>query len=243
MNKAIYILLVSLLSFNALGQKSNLVDFQPSSCDHKEDVDRIRERISEIYLQQDTLVVNVGFVANCAYSEEPIFGDACFDNDTLYLKYDFKHYFVDTLFENGDTVFYQSLNYYECDCCFEFTYIIAGVHKKDMPIKLNDKIMHFHPEKYKTYPIEYDIYNGDTINFTDKYGVRQGRWVVRGSTGWILQNRIYRNDTITKGVDYRYFESGAIQEKLEWIDNAHENYYEYDIDGKIILHKRSPFEL
>ena len=238
----IYILIISLISLNVIGQKSNLIVFLPSTCDLNEDVLRIRERISEMYLKHDTLVINVGFVANCGYSESPITGGAIFENDTLYLTYGFKHNFMDTIVENGDTVVYVSMNYAECDCCFEFMYLLREIPSTDIPIKLNDRTIFFHLEKYLTYPVEFEKLDGDTINYIDKYGFRQGKWLQKDTNGLVILDRYYRNDTIARGTDYRYYENGVLKTMLDWINNEHNDYYEYDMEGKILVHKKSPFD-
>ena len=225
----------------ALSQESNLIDFLPSTCDYNENTERIRNRISEIYLQNDTLFVSVGFVANCGYEDNPI-ADAIIKNDTLYLSFGYKYVIEDTLVENGDSVFIISFSEYECDCCFEFQYLVRNVNSDTIPVKLNDKLITFHLEKYMTYPIRFEVFKGDTINLVDKYGFRQGLWLIFNDDHRLMMERNYLYDSIKNGTDYRYHENGIISRKLEWKDNEHLNYYEYDESGNLIAKKKSPFE-
>jgi len=225
-----------------MGQESNLIDFHPSFCDESEDALRIRNRVSDIFFKNDTLFISVGFVANCGFATEHLYPGAHYLNDTLYLSFDLEPQITDSVNEGEEIIYFTSLNYEECDCCFEFMYLLKNIPHDSIPIKLNDKNIYFHKEKYKTYPISYKVFKGDTINFVDKYGFRQGKWLMHKDAELLLTDRFYKNDTILYGTDYRYHENNAVKAKLEWKNNEYLNYYEYDDKGSLIVKKRSPFE-
>lgn len=242
MIRMIFLLTFALISFLSSGQESDLIEFYPSTCDSEEDVMRIRERISEIYEVGDSLFITVGFVANCAFDNSPMKVDANYIGDTLCLTFDFEYEVGDTIVENGDTMVYMSFNAASCDCCFEFQYVVKNEYSDSTPVKLNGKLIIYHTEKYKTYPVEYELLKGDTINLVDKYGFRQGKWLYYDKENRLINDRIYMNDSIVYGVDYRYYDDGVISRKLEWKDNEHLNYYEYDRTGNLTVQKKSPFD-
>jgi hypothetical protein len=47
---------------------------------------------------------------------------------------------------------------------------------KEVKIKFQNKDIELSEEKFKTYPTKFKILDGDTINFVDKYGFKQGKW-------------------------------------------------------------------
>lgn len=72
-------------------------------------------------------------------------------------------------------------------------------------------------------------------------GLGKGQWLIKDINGLVRMDRYYRNDTIAKGTDYRYFDNGTPKAKLNWINNEYENYSEYDMDGNIFIRRKSPF--
>ena len=60
---------------------------------------------------------------------------------------------------------------------FEYSFIIPRI--KSIPVILwNDSVLEFSTERFKTFPISYYIKQNDTINYSDKYGLRQGVWIL-----------------------------------------------------------------
>ncbi|WP_289056065.1 hypothetical protein [Carboxylicivirga marina] len=242
MKKIVFTLLILFIGISSNGQESNLIGFYPSFCDENEDVLRIRDRVSNVFFRNDTLFVSVGFVANCGFESEHLNPGAQLLNDTLYLSFDLEPQITDSIIEGEKIIYFTSLNYVDCDCCFEFMYLLKNIPHDSIPIKLNNKNICYHKEKYKTYPIQFEIHKGDTINFIDKYGFRQGKWLLYKDSELLLSERIYKNDSILLGTDFRYYENNTIKAKLEWLNNEYQNYSEYDESGKLTIIKRSPFD-
>lgn len=142
-------------SFDQANKSPILVGFSYSNCDKRTDVSRLRTRIVDQWYVKDTFFIEVGTKATCCVDFIP---SIHYDNSILELKFD----------ETGTSC--------ECTCCYQFIYKIIGLKKRDFKIKLQDKIIEKSNEKYLTYPIQYEILNGDTINYVDKYGLKQGYW-------------------------------------------------------------------
>ncbi|MDF1550718.1 MAG: hypothetical protein P1P88_23045 [Bacteroidales bacterium] len=243
MKRTLYILVLVLINTWLFGQESNLIYFLPSECDNNVDVSRIRDRISDIHFQCDTLVVRVGFVANCGYSNSNLMANAFYLNDTLYLSYDLKPTLTETIVEDGTITYHSFFEFQDCNCCFEFLYLVKNIPANILiPVKLNDKLIKFCSEKYKTYPVQFEIFDGDTINYVSKYGLNQGVWIKFNEKGQILMNRFYIDGKISKGTDYRYYKNGNIRAKLFWINNEYSDYYEYDEEGNLKAHKKNPID-
>jgi len=234
MKHLLFTISLIILSISLKGQQSNLIDFYPSTCDEHQDVERIRERISDIFIKNDTLFVTISVVANCGINIDQLSADAIYWNDTLRLSFEPIPIITDTLYEDEETIYHYSLSMEECDCCFEFMYLVKGVTNTSIPIKLNNKNISFHKEKYLTYPIQYKIHEGDTINYRDKYGLRQGRWFIENKDHQAFQDRIYRNDSLLAGTDYRYHQNKRLKSKTIWFSSKDYQYSEFDEGGHLI---------
>ncbi len=227
--------------FFATGQNSNLIHFTKKECDQSVSIERIRERISNIQLKNDSLFIQLAFIANCAYTDWH-YADAVFNNDTLHLTYGYPEKIVSDISENGDTIIYYNLSLDECNCYFECEYVLAGITSIKFPITFNNRLIIYSKEKYKTYPIRYQILRGDTINLIDKHGFKQGKWLFQTNDSVTFINRTYQNDTIVVGADYKYHHNGEIKSITNWENDNYKSYKEYNIDGQLIKNQLSPFE-
>ncbi len=88
----------------------------------------------------------------------------------------------------------------ECGCCFELDYVV-DLPEANIVIKYKGKDLPRTKEKFVTYPIKYDLKNGDTINYFDKYGRRQGlhisssgRTEVHWIDGTMIKRIIYHSN-------------------------------------------------
>lgn len=163
MRRLLVILLFISIWNIGLSQKDKplLVDFTPSECDANEDADRLLTRIIDYWFVGDTLLVEVGTKATCCVDFIP---EIKFENDTLNLLFT----------ETGSPCM--------CMCCYQFIYHIKGIRDENIGIKLQGKPIEFSEEKYLTYPVSFEILNGDTINYVDKYGFKQGLWFSKDDT-------------------------------------------------------------
>jgi hypothetical protein len=152
-------LLIAFMFFSQLthGQigRIKLLDFKYSECEATLS-DRLITRIIKKEIKRDVLMVDIATVSTCCVKFEPI---ASINQGILYL--DFK--------ETGAEC--------ECKCYYYLNYKLKGIKDKEVKIKFRNKDIELSDEKFETYPIQFKMLNGDTINFVDKYGFRQGKWV------------------------------------------------------------------
>jgi len=137
------------------------VDFTPSKCDEEADVYRLRTRIINKWFEGDTLMIEIGTKATCCVDFIP---NINYKNDTLVLSFE----------EIGDPC--------ECICCYQFIYHIVGLNTQAFGIKLQNEEIQLSNEKYLTYPEKFEIINDDTVNYIDKYGLKQGFWINKNDT-------------------------------------------------------------
>jgi hypothetical protein len=138
------------------GQDGNikLLDFKYSDCEATLS-DRFITRIAKKEIKGDILTVDITTVTTCCVNFTPI---ASTNRGILYLGFK----------ETGAEC--------ECKCYYYLTYKVKGIKDKEVKIKFQDSDIELSEEKFKTYPVRFKIFNGDTINFVDKYGFRQGKW-------------------------------------------------------------------
>lgn len=184
--KSILIVSLFFLSVMCYSQDLMVVDFISSECDNSVDILRIKDRVVSQYFVGDTLVVEIGITATCCVDFIP---SASMNKNVINL------------------IFRETGNPCYCNCCYQFTYYISGVKKTDYMFELNGAPIEISDEKYHTYPISFKIENGDTINYKDKYGLRQGKWVYQHD------DKSYR---IERYVDGRIF----YEEGLSYNDNS-----------------------
>jgi hypothetical protein len=228
------IILISLFSINAFGQidTPRLLEFNPSRCDSEINVYRIQNRIVEQNIHDDTLKIVVAFMENCAF--EAASGSVDFSNDTLFLYYS-RQGVIDTLEKKGDSITIMVMySYYECDCCFTFEYLISDLPDSFKQVMLNDKPIFYSPHKYKVQPIKYKLSaEGDTINYVDIYGFRQGFWYSYNSDNKLINHRYYYKDKIIYGTDYQYYPDGKTKAILTWENGEQSRFLEFYENGNI----------
>lgn len=147
-------MLTTQLTFGQSG-KVKLFKFRNSTCDQATDPSRLRARIIKKELTNNILTVQIAATATCCVDFRP---KATLKQGILNLD----------LEETGEAC--------ECSCCYEFAFEVEGIKDEKIKIKFRDKDIELSNERFLTYPIKYKILNGDTINYVDKYGLRQGKW-------------------------------------------------------------------
>jgi hypothetical protein len=225
-------------------KKVTVVGFTATECtDGAALHNAIRTRVIEKKSSRDIFEIKIGTTETCCISYTPVV--KYFSNksglDTLYLGYG----------TYGEPC--------ECVCYYELTYQIKGLKDSDFDIRFKGKPIEFSEEKYKTYPVRYKLMGNDTINFVDKYGLRQGVWTY--DSGFIKTYFIFEDGVPMKEVhlystgkiksesrrEYsnwnyyiEYFENG--QKKMECYNDRPGGSYkfdngkcrEWDINGEII---------
>src|SRR5688500_8788549 len=76
---------------------------------------------------------------------------------------------------NGDAIVEYSQPE-DCTCAYELRMELQA--DRITSVKINNRNLKLTSEKFQTYPIKYLIYKGDTTGYVDKYGLRQGCYVI-----------------------------------------------------------------
>ncbi|HWA35471.1 MAG TPA: hypothetical protein VG737_15125 [Cyclobacteriaceae bacterium] len=184
---------------------AKIFGFRNSQCEQPSELFQLRTRIVTKDLSGKVLTVNVAARATCCVEFIP---KIAYNNGTLHLDYE----------ETGTPC--------ECSCCYVFTYQLAGIEDVNTKITFHGKEIELSDEKYETYPIRFKILNGDTINYVDKYGLRQGVWVAPSdslmTTGYVELD----DDRIKKKVTL--YPNGRLQRELM------RDKVTYTVDGRVV---------
>lgn len=230
--KSLSLFLLVFSSLISFGQNTKLavVGVHQSKCQQQQAHCRLQPRIVTQILRNDTLTTTIGVIENCAGISEV---KAFLNKDSLKLYYTVGTRKYDTL-PNGTIRITKSAA--RCDCCFEFTFRTIGL--KDIPhnTTINDSIIKPYPEKYKIFPIKFDLIKNDTFNYTDKYGRKQGKWLIPEDdfdydqgVDSIYYDGFYHNGYLIRCNFRRYFKNGKIAHVLTHTsdrDFSSTNYYE-----------------
>ena len=144
-----------LISVPMQGQSLRMSRFFASDCMEQYYLRQVQDRIISRELSGDTLELSIGFGAYCCLEFN---GVASGKNDTLYL---------DILQNDGECM---------CYCYYEAHFFVMGPKSINIPVKFRGRGIELSTEKWMTFPPEFELFNGDTINYKDKYGMKQGRW-------------------------------------------------------------------
>lgn len=153
----ILILFLVTFQFAFAQQQVRLLNFRNSSCDTPLDgPPYLRTRIIDTEANGDTLTIRIAATAHCCVEFIP---SIKVENDILKLNFE----------ESGSPC--------ECVCCYELTYQLTGLKNGDMAkVHFKNRPIEQTNERYETLPIRFKLFHGDTINVTDKYGLKQGVW-------------------------------------------------------------------
>jgi hypothetical protein len=199
--KTITLLLILTVHLDLFSQENNirLVNFNHSTCDDSEDPDRIRQRIINQFFLKDTLFITLGIVAECDLDDPLI--KITKSKDTLDFKIERKPISI-----TKDTITQMIVL---CDCCYQFDFKIAGLSSKNYYVRVNNEHIIESDEKYITYPIHFELLNsGDTINYSDKYALMQGLWIMKYKDGSV-DKVIYKED---KPLSFKkYYQNGQLK--------------------------------
>jgi len=223
--KSILIIIVFLLPGIVCSQQ--IVDYSLSSCDRNSHPDFLIHRIVHKEIKNDTLSLIIGFPENCCVRMNP---KMSYKNDTLYL-----------IESAPDTSIHEKI-YCFCDCCFELNLLISGIQDTNFVLKADGIVLRLSSEKYRTYPISFYLENGDTINYTDKYGLRQGLWKFynQGTNALekelFLKSEFFREDQIIWRK--QYYPSGHLMSYCEYTING-AKYYTAREYKKLIKDRRA----
>ncbi len=198
------ILLVSMASFNYNESENNvqLHRYIPSECNGDLDPESLIDRVISKTLIGDSLFLTLGLQEPCCFQFNPAIS---FQNNTLNVEIDDTAPEVHNgIIENPDC---------SCECCFELTLVLTGIKDTSFFVSVEGVSIPHTQVPYKVYPIKYEIYENDTVNKLNKYGMREGVWL--------------EFDDSTSLLKYKHFFEGkrSIQKAL-WIET-------YSINGTL----------
>jgi antitoxin component YwqK of YwqJK toxin-antitoxin module len=79
-------------------------------------------------------------------------------------------------------------------------------------VKWNSRKLELSPHKYFLKPVKFDILEGDTVNYFDMYGFKQGIHLDFNGENKIVSRLIYKNDLEIEGFEFRkYYDTGEIE--------------------------------
>jgi hypothetical protein len=215
-------------------QSSNikLFDFKSSTCEQESSAKGLRTRIIKKEFKQNILRIEIAATATCCVDFIP---KIAFSEGVLNLDFE----------ETGAGC--------ECFCCYEFIYKIEGTKNEETKITFRGKEIEQTSEKYLTYPTRYQLLNGDTINYTNRYGLRQGFWPHPKDS---LRYFKFIDDSMIHAVELfasKKIKSEVIFEKVAfdspsnkidsiYMDNRYIQYYESGHKKKECYHERSSYK-
>jgi len=177
----------------------------------------VRPHIHQTTHYKDSLKIKIRLYENCGLNSNQ--GALVLKNDTIILMWTDNNLPIKTegvIYENGTWFNNDSIKIStrtRCSCYMEITYVLKGI-KKLKPLKVYDKIVFEKDSMYRIYTPKYEIYEGDTINYVDKLGIKRGKWVEFDSLGRIIE------------INYN-------RDKIHF---SKSEYFEYHLNGKIALH-------
>ncbi len=190
-------------------------------------------RIVSTTTVNDTFKIIVAKTDDCI--NEYSFGKVKYHNDTLRLYYYTK--------KSDSGINLTTM----CDCPFEFTYMIKGIKGIPRTIFLNDSIFVYKPDKFKTFNVEYKVLGDDTINYVDKFGLRQKRWIMLdvdtvdwlGKKEFVKVNHdyIYLNNEIYYGSRTMYDKNYKLYSILRFNKDGSRDAYLFDKEGRLVKHE------
>jgi hypothetical protein len=225
--RIICIKIILLIPIKLMGQPN--LDNYKVDCEAPFDEEKYTyiDRLIDTTWIDNRLIINVAKYDNCGYTDSK--GGFSTNGDTLILQYDYK---TVTSVEFGDTVevFFITM----CDCPLKFHFEISNLPKKKYLIKLNDELLSYSINRFVQFPVKYDIKGVDTINYSDRYGLRQGFWIDIDTIYMIKFEGFYKDDDLTNGIRYRFRNDSTVEYKETFYSSDSVLIEQFDINGKLI---------
>lgn len=185
------------------------------------------ERVSAIDpLSDGNTDISLVLIGNCAMKDTISISSI---QDSLFFTYNYPvvYTIIDTVGWNGEEVLTETTKYYEqtdCNCCYAFNLTLKGYDPSlDYKFIANGTEIPVTEHRFLLKPISFDIFEGDTINYSDIYGFRQGRWVFMNSSRLPFLDAVYLNDEILKGRQWiTYDKSNKLTSAEEWSEGRHQ---------------------
>jgi antitoxin component YwqK of YwqJK toxin-antitoxin module len=218
MKKIIVYSILSMINSICYGQSQiNVEVISKTRCDRNTDTEKIQNRIINKTFKNDTLRVVIGIIVNCGGISNV---RANFTNDTINFTFEDGRVEYDTIVKKGKKIPRSLIVQTKCDCYFEFEFMAYKVSKEPEFISFNGEEFKYFAEKYKIYPVKYDIAGVDTINLSDRYGSKQGKWTKTENSRITINDKYkfegFYVDNEIKSLDFTIFNKvGRIKYKEE----------------------------
>lgn len=236
------LILLSIFQINIFGQintKTSLVGFEYSGCLEEFHVYKLNNRIVKSEKYFDTTMIEISVRANCCINLIP---NIIVNGDTIDLDFDYYEPIVQP--DNGDTIVIIRPEC-KCDCCFNFRYYLTGIKDDNSVYRVNNSIIEKTTHKYKIVKeATFELNNGDTINFIDAFGFKQGLHRFADSAKQIISEIYYRDDDFCHGLFWRNLQmNGTLLTEWYYLDNGKYKKIEYYDDGSFKKECLSEFML
>jgi hypothetical protein len=207
---------------------------------------KYRNRIIRKTSENDVLKLLIGVKS---FEKGDLFCESEMSNDTLFLQFRVRGKVIDGI---GKIVEIGESKYREVEI------EVNGLNASPKVILLNGEEVEESSELYLTYPIQFEIVDGDTVNRKDEFGQRQGRWIDKMDrvniesyyvdsklmkskmTTMNLSNNVeseefYNLGLKTGDVYFRsYYETGEIQEENYIVNETGIFKRKWNLSGEII---------
>jgi YD repeat-containing protein len=156
----------------AKAKKVKLIEWNANACDNTYDPDLLVNRITGIRVQDGITFLTINFTENCCATFKP---QISFKDNKLFLM-PYKKY-------SGD--------YCACNCCFSIEYKIEGLPGSGYEIYFQGKNVETSSDHYKVVQPTGEVYKGNSINRTNRYGFKEGLWMTFYEDGKIKTQEKY----------------------------------------------------
>ena len=162
-----------------------------------------RNRIISKAQEDDKLKLFIGVKS---MEKGKLFCEVEMSNDTLRLEFRVRGKVID---ERGELVEIGPSKYREVEIQ------VDNLKVEPKVILLNGEEIRESQEMFLTFPVQFDVVEGDTINRKDAYGQRQGRWIKKDVNS--ITESYYKDSKLTEAKWTDYYVSGKI--KFEYFYN------------------------
>lgn len=187
-----------------------LLSWSGGQCDRSVNSFYMINRISELKVVGNTVELSISVKANCCDEFHPAI---TFRNDTLRIQPDTSS---------------GSRPKCGCNCCFCLKFVIGNLNDTSFVTLFRGQKLTYSSELYRTVPVVYEIYNGDTINRRNRYGVATGYWMTKYETGEVRIEQMFaaNPDAFYEQSTWKkvYYQSGKL-----WVydrNDTNESWYE-----------------
>ncbi|MEN8120192.1 MAG: hypothetical protein ABFS35_07590 [Bacteroidota bacterium] len=232
--KNILFFLLIFSSLHLAGQeKMKLINFKTIGlCDSTEIfLDKVRPTIIQKKFGYKNLAITIRTRTNCIYDK--YIGAFQVKNDTLNLLYTVKDCILreeDVIYQEGENPTQNTIEEVLCDCYVEIQYEFSNVDRQKK-IMLFSKILYPENELYQTQTPTFEIFEKDTVNYTDSIDYKQGRWIYLNGNNKIISEEFYKNGEAEYYKDISYYSNGKIHTESIMGDKSYE--LKYFKNGKI----------